>query len=198
MRKRFVNEAKIQAKFSHPNMVNIFNLIEQENNVFIIMEYIYGGTLEKYLKEKGVLTEEESVDFSLQVLSALQFMHSKGVVHRDMKPSNIMFTDTGAIKVADFGIAKIMNGATKHTKTGMIGSVDYVSPEQILGEKTSITTHIYSIGITLYKMVAGRAPFRGNSEYIVMQGHLKDRPVAPIKFNVIISKHLNKIILKFI
>jgi len=198
MRKRFINEARIQAKFSHPNMVNIFNLIEQDNNVFIVMEYIKGGTLEGHLMQKGVLSQDESLKISLQVLSALQFMHSKGVVHRDIKPSNIMFTDTGVVKVTDFGIAKVMNEATKHTKTGMLGSVAYVSPEQILGEKTSITTDIYSFGITLYKMVTGRAPFRGNSEFVVMQGHLKEKPISPIKFNNNISKSLNKIILKSI
>lgn len=198
MRKRFINEAKIQAKFSHPNMVNIFNLIEQDNNVFIVMEYINGGTLEGHLEQNGVLSQDESIKISLQVLSALQFMHSKGVVHRDIKPSNIMFTDTGVVKVTDFGIAKVMNEATKHTKTGMLGSVAYISPEQILGEKTSITTDIYSFGITLYKMVTGRAPFRGSSEYVVMQGHLKEKPISPIKFNNNISKSLNKIILKSI
>jgi serine/threonine protein kinase len=198
MRKRFINEAKIQAKFSHPNMVNIFNLIDQDNNVFIVMEYINGGTLEGHLEQNGVLSQDESIKISLQVLSALQFMHSKGVVHRDIKPSNIMFTDTGVVKVTDFGIAKVMNEATKHTKTGMLGSVAYVSPEQILGEKTSITTDIYSFGITLYKMVTGRAPFRGSSEYVVMQGHLKEKPISPIKFNNNISKSLNKIILKSI
>ena len=193
MRKRFINEAKIQAKFSHPNMVNIFNLIDQDNNVFIVMEYINGGTLEGHLEQNGVLSQDESIKISLQVLSALQFMHSKGVVHRDIKPSNIMFTDTGVVKVTDFGIAKVMNEATKNTKTGMLGSVAYVSPEQILGEKTSITTDIYSFGITLYKMVTGRAPFRGSSEFVVMQGHLKEKPISPIKFNNNISKSLNKI-----
>jgi serine/threonine protein kinase len=198
MRKRFVNEARIQAKFSHPNMVNIFNLIEQDSNVFIVMEYINGGTLEKHLERKGILSQDESTYISLQVLSALQFMHSKGVVHRDIKPSNIMFTDTGVVKVTDFGIAKVMNEATKHTKTGMLGSVVYVSPEQILGEKTSVTTDIYSFGITLYRMVTGRVPFRGNSEFVVMQGHLKEKPISPIKFNQNISKSLNKIILKSI
>ena len=198
MRKRFINEAKIQAKFSHPNMVNIFNLIEQDNNVFIVMEYINGGTLEGHLEQNGVLSQDESIKISLQVLSALQFMHSKGVVHRDIKPSNIMFTGTGVVKVTDFGIAKVMNETTKHTKTGMLGSVAYISPEQILGEKTSITTDIYSFGITLYKMVTGRAPFRGSSEYVVMQGHLKEKPTSPIKFNNNISKSLNKIILKSI
>lgn len=198
MRKRFINEARIQAKFSHPNLVNIFNLVERDSNVFIVMEYINGGTLEQYLENSNVLTEDESISISKQVLNALQFMHSKGVVHRDIKPSNIMFTEGGEVKVADFGIAKVMNEATKHTKTGMLGSVIYVSPEQILGEKTSIATDIYSFGITLYRMVTGRTPFRGNSEYKVMQGHLKEKPIPPIKFNSNISKSLNKIILKSI
>lgn len=198
MRKRFVNEAKIQAKFSHPNMVNIFNLIEQDNNIFIVMEYVNGQTLEKYIEAKGTLSQKESVEISHQVLNALQFMHSKGVVHRDIKPSNIMFTDTGVVKVTDFGIAKVMNENTKHTSTGMMGSVVYISPEQILGEKTSDSTDIYSFGITLYKMVTGMTPFRGNSEYIVMQGHLKDKPIAPIKYNENITKSLNNLILKSI
>jgi len=127
-RERFVKEAKIQAKFSHPNVVNIFNYIDDGKDVFIVMEYVNGQTLDQKLKNEGTISEDEAITISIPVLEALEFMHSNGVVHRDIKPSNIMITNTGLVKVTDFGIAKIVDEKTKQTKTGMVGSLYYISP----------------------------------------------------------------------
>jgi len=109
MKKRFLNEARIQAKFTHPNVVNILNFFEESNRAYLVMEYINGETLESVLKRRGTLQLEEALEISYAVISALVFMHSKGVIHRDIKPSNIMFTEEGTVKVTDFGIAKSLN-----------------------------------------------------------------------------------------
>ncbi len=198
MRRRFLNEARIQARFTHPNVVNILNFFEEGKRAYLVMEFINGETLETVLRRRGILQIEEALQISYSVISALVFMHSKGVIHRDIKPSNIMFTEDGTVKVTDFGIAKSLNESTKHTKTGIVGSVDYVSPEQILGEQTTPATDIYSFGITLYKMVTGRTPFKGDTEYSIMKSRLEDKPIPPNSYNPLISKSLNNVILKAI
>ncbi len=195
MRKRFVKEAKIQARFTHPNVVNILNCLEDEANIFLVMECVNGETLENKLKREGSLTPENSVSISLGVLEALGFMHSEGVVHRDIKPGNIMFTEDMVVKVTDFGIAKVI-GEESQTKTSMVGTFRYMSPEQILGEETTMASDIYSFGITLYEMVTGRVPFRGDSEYKIMKGHLEERPIPPWEINGNVPKKLGRVILK--
>jgi len=196
-RKRFVKEAKIQAKFSHPNVVNIFNYLDEGEDVYIVMEYVNGQTLEQKLKSEGAISEKEAISISIPVLEALDFMHSNGVIHRDIKPSNIMITNTGLIKVTDFGIAKILDENTQHTKTGMVGSLYYISPEQILGEETSAATDVYSYGVTLFHMITGKALFEG-TEYAVMRGHLEGNPIPPWELNSKVSKNLGRVVLKAI
>jgi len=198
MRKRFINEARIQAKFSHPNVVNVLNFFEIDNKAYLVMEFVEGDTLEKMLQRKGILQIDEALNISYSVLNALMFMHSKGVIHRDIKPANIMFTKSKVVKVADFGIAKSVDEKTKHTKTGMLGSVMYLTPEQILGEQISASTDIYSFGITLYKMLTGRTPFTSKSEFEIMKSHLEQQPAQPNEYNDYISKSLSKVILKSI
>jgi len=196
MRDRFVREAKIQVKLSHPNVVNILNYLEEGGEVFLIMEYVNGETLESRLKRVGTFQIEKAIPICLKVLEALDFMHSKGVIHRDIKPSNIMFTDSGVVKVTDFGIAKVL-GEKGHTRTGMrIGTLWYMSPEQIRGEEATIASDIYSFGVTLYQMVTGRVPFSGDSEYTIMKGHLEERPIPPWEINGNVSKELGRVILK--
>jgi serine/threonine protein kinase len=195
MRERFFKEAKIQAKFSHPNVVNILNYLEDGENIFLVMEYVNGETIENWLKRDGKLPIEKAITTSLSVLEALDFMHSKGIVHRDIKPSNIMFTDKGHVKVTDFGIAKVI-GEKGHTKTGITGTYRYMSPEQILGEETGVTSDIYSFGITLYEMVTGMVPFSGDSEYKIMKGHLEDQPLPPWEINSKVSEEVGSVILK--
>ncbi|HSE83859.1 MAG TPA: serine/threonine-protein kinase [Thermodesulfobacteriota bacterium] len=197
MRSRFFKEAKIQAKFSHPNVVNILNYLENDGNIYLVMEYINGETLESYLKREGKLTVEKAASVSMNILDALDFMHSKGVIHRDIKPSNVMFTEGGIVKVMDFGVAKVA-GENGQTRTGMVGSFLYISPEQILGEEASAQSDIYSFGITFYQMVTGRVPFNGDSEYKIMKAHLEEKPAIPWVINSNISKEIGKVILKAI
>lgn len=196
MQERFVREAKIQVKLSHPNVVNILNYLEDGGDVFLIMEYINGETLEHRLKSSGAFPVEKAVRISLKVLEALEFMHSKGIVHRDIKPSNIMFTDSGVVKVTDFGISKVI-GERGQTRTGMrIGTLWYMSPEQIRGEEATTVSDIYSFGITFYQMVTGGIPFSGDSEYTIMKGHLEQKPLPPWKINANVSKQVGRVILK--
>lgn len=196
MRDRFIHEAKTQAKISHPNVVNVFNYVEDDGNLFLVMEYIRGETLENRLKRAGKLPNARAVCIS--VLSALDFMHARGIIHRDIKPGNIMFLEDGSVKVMDFGIAKVA-GEKGQTKTGMrLGTLWYMSPEQIRGEEASVSSDLYSVGVTLYQMATSRVPFGGDSEYQVMKAHLEDRPVPPWDIDGTISRDMGRIILKAI
>lgn len=195
MQDRFIKEARIQAKFSHPNIVDVLNYIEEGDDKFLVLEYIDGKTLEEQLRNSGHLSIEESIYISKQILKALEFLHAKGVVHRDVKPSNIMFDKNGVVKVTDFGTAKLL-GDIKNTKTGLVGSYAYMSPEQISGDEVTEKSDIYSFGVTLYRMVTGKLPFEFESEYKVMKGHLEQKPAPPWIINKDIPTSLGKLILK--
>jgi serine/threonine protein kinase len=199
MKERFINEAKIQARLSHPNVVNILNYLEEAGNVFLVMEFIRGETLEKMLIRKAdALAMEEAIMTSYQVLDALAFMHSKGVIHRDIKPSNIMLAEDGRVKVTDFGIAKV-TGEKGYTKTGVkIGTMWYMSPEVIKGQEATALSDIYSFGITLFQMVTGRVPFTGDSEYTIMKAHLEEEPPSPWEINPLVPREMGKIVFRAI
>ena len=197
MKSKFLSEAKIQAQLLHPNVVNIMNFIEEDDETYLIMEYIDGETLEELLTRRNKLPIEEALSISRGILSALNYMHSKGLAHRDIKPSNIMFNKEGVVKVTDFGITKII-GDDKNTKSGLVGSYTYMSPEHILGEDVGIESDIYSFGITLYRMVTGQVPFKGNTEYAIMKGHLENPRVPPWIINPELPRKLGKVILKSI
>ena len=148
LRERFINEAKIQAKLSHPNVIKTLNYLEQDGSIFLVMEYVNGETLDVLLKKIGTMPLERAVAIFLGVLDAIEFMHSKGIIHRDIKPANIMLAYDCFVKVMDFGIAKIM-GEKGKTRVGIrIGTLWYMSPEQIRGEEATALTDIYSLGIT--------------------------------------------------
>ena len=197
MKSKFLSEAKIQAQLSHPNVVNIMNYIEDEDETFLIMEYIDGETLEDMLQRKTKLPIDQALSISRGILSALSYMHSKGLAHRDIKPSNIMFNKEGVVKVTDFGIAKLI-GDDKNTKSGLIGSYTYMSPEQILGEDVGVESDLYSFGITLFRMVTGQVPFKGNTEYAIMKGHLEGPRIPPWILNPEINRKIGKVIQKTI
>jgi serine/threonine protein kinase len=195
-RERFVKEAKIQARLSHPNVVKTLNFIENDHTVMMVMEYVNGETLDVLLRKVGVLPPQRALAILESMLEALDFMHSKGIVHRDIKPANIMVSYEGFVKVMDFGIAKML-GDNSRTKTGVrIGTLWYMSPEQIRGEQATVHSDIYSVGVTLYQMVTGMVPFDGDTEFEIMKGHIERNPVAPWKINKELDREIGNVILR--
>lgn len=195
VRTRFINEAKIQASLSHPNVIKVLNYLEQDETVFLIMEYINGETLDVLIKKAGALPVDQATTIFSSVLEAVAFMHAKGIVHRDIKPANIMISYDGFVKVMDFGIARTM-GESGKTQAGIrMGTLWYMSPEQIRGEDATVSSDIYALGATLYQMVTGQVPFSGSLEFDIMKGHLEKPPQPPWQINNGITKELGEIIL---
>ncbi len=170
---RFKIEAKNQAKLSHPNIVTVYGFIEYKNLLGIVMEYVEGESLDKIVYKNKRLNLGDSVYILKQVLSGIGYAHSRGFIHRDIKPSNIILNTEGVAKIMDFGISKSLF-QTSFTKTGAkIGTIYYMSPEQIRGQQVTHHSDIYSLGCTLFEMLNGNPPFDSDSEYEVMEGHLK-------------------------
>ncbi len=181
---RFEREAKILQQFRHPNIVRFLGYGKYRGTYYIAMEFIQGGTLEKYLNEVGPLPWREVVDLAIQVCDALHYAHERGVVHRDLKPSNLMVTDDRKVKLTDFGIAKDLD-ATSLTATGRtLGTAAYMAPEQIRGTPAvSHKTDLYALGVVLYQLLVGKAPFDGTSPVVLMHCHLNEpvpRPSAKV------------------
>ncbi|GEM_PF-2068636 len=198
MRARFIREAKIQARLNHPNVVNVHNLIEYKGRLLLVMEFVEGRTLDEIIQERGALPYTEAVRITRQVLDALAFMHSKGVIHRDLKPGNIMITSDGHVKVTDFGIAKATT-EQGHTRAGVrLGTLWYMSPEQIRGKGVDARSDLYAMGVTLFQMVTGKLPFFGNSDYEIMKAHTETPPPDPKNIKKDIPKPLAVVILKFL
>ena len=192
---RFLREIKVLAMLEHPNIAQLRTAVRAENQLLMVMEFVEGSTLEQRLRQ-GPLPLAQALDYAAQMLSALDFAHARGVVHRDIKPANMMLTPSGVIKLMDFGIAK---AAADHklTMTGMtMGSVYYMSPEQIQGVATlDGRADIYSAGVTLYELVTGKRPFDGESQYSIMAAHLEKTPVPPITLDPRLPQSLNDAIL---
>ena len=178
--RRFKNESKAISILSHPNIVKVYDVSVTDKLQYIVMEYVDGITLKEYLKQRGgALTWKETVHFATQILSALQHAHSKGIIHRDVKPQNIMLLADGSIKMMDFGIARFSRAQSQTVSDKAIGSVHYISPEQAKGERTDARTDIYSVGVMLYEMLSGRLPFDGDGavSIAIME---KPKPLAEI------------------
>ena len=185
--RRFKNESKAISILSHPNIVKVYDVSVTDRLQYIVMEYVDGITLKEYLKQRGgALTWKETVHFATQVLSALQHAHSKGIIHRDVKPQNIMLLADGSIKMMDFGIARFSRAQSQTVSDKAIGSVHYISPEQAKGDKTDARTDIYSVGVMLYEMLSGKLPFDGDGavSIAIMQISDKDKPLAQVAPNV--------------
>ena len=185
--RRFKNESKAISILDHPNIVKVYDVSVTDQLQYIVMEYIDGITLKEYLKQRGgALTWKEVVHFATQVLSALDHAHSKGIVHRDVKPQNIMLQADGSIKMMDFGIARFSRAQSQTISDKAIGSVHYISPEQAKGDRTDARTDIYSVGVMLYEMLSGKLPFDGTGtvSIAIMQISEKPKPLAEVAPNV--------------
>lgn len=174
--RRFKNESKAIAVLSHPNIVKVYDVSFGEKLKYIVMEYMDGITLKEYIQKQKVITWNDAVFFTTQILRALQHAHDKGIVHRDIKPQNIILLPTGNIKVADFGIARFSRNETRTLTENAIGSVHYISPEQAKGELTDARADIYSLGVVLYEMLAGKLPFEADSAVSVALMQLQKDP----------------------
>lgn len=194
--RRFRNESKAIAVLSHPNIVKIYDVGFSEKIQYIVMEYIDGITLKEYIEEERVLTWKDTVHFVIQILRALQHAHDKGIVHRDIKPQNIMMFTDGTIKVMDFGIAKFAREDGKTATDQAIGSVHYISPEQASGNVTDAKSDIYSVGAMMYEMLTGRKPFDSDNPVAIAVMHMHDIPERPKAVNSDIPDGLEEIVLR--
>lgn len=193
---RFLREIKTQASLEHPNIAGLHTALRIDNQLLMFMEFVEGVTLEQRLKNEGPLPVEQAVDYISQALSALEYAHKHGVIHRDIKPANMMLTPAGRIKLMDFGIAK-GSGDQRLTMTGTtMGSLYYMSPEQIQGAAhIDSRADLYSLGVSLYELVTGKRPFDGDSQFAIMSAHLEKTPVPPVELDPRLPKPLNDAIL---
>ncbi len=177
--RRFINESKAVAMLNHSNIVKIVDVSVKTDHKFIVMEYIKGITLRDYMNKKVKLGWQEATAFIAQILRALDHAHMKGVIHRDIKPQNIMVMEGGVIKVADFGIAKIPNAETVTMVDHAVGTIYYISPEQAKGKKIDARSDLYSLGVMFYEMVTGELPFMAENSYAIMHKHINEAPRPP-------------------
>nr|WP_325182503.1 Stk1 family PASTA domain-containing Ser/Thr kinase [uncultured Oscillibacter sp.] len=194
-RRRFNAESQAVAQLSHPNIVSVYDVSRGGDTEYIVMELIDGITLKQYMEKRGQLNWRESLHFITQILRGLSHAHSRGIVHRDIKPQNVMVLRDGSVKVADFGIACLENSAQTLTQEAL-GSVHYISPEQARGERTDARSDIYSAGVVMYEMLTGRLPFEGDSAVSVAIQHLSSVPLAPRELNPEIPAQLELICMK--
>lgn len=193
---RFINESKAVLMLSHPNIVKIFDVSVKGEYKYIVMEYIDGITLKAYMQRKGTLSVKETIAYSIQILRALEHAHLGGVVHRDIKPQNIMLLRSGQIKVTDFGIAKLPDAKTLTATDKAIGTVYYISPEQAAGEKgIDRRTDLYSVGVLMYEMITGKLPFDGENPVSIALKQISEEPKPPRELNPDIPEGLEQIIL---
>lgn len=192
--KRFIREAQAAAKLSHPNIVDVYDVDQDRGHWFIVMELIEGMTLKQYIQSKGRLSSTECIGISLQAADALNTAHRAGIIHRDIKPDNIIITTNGNVKISDFGIARMQSSDTMTVDA--CGSVYYSSPEQVRGGYSDQRTDIYSLGVTMYEMCTGKLPFVGKSVVEIAMHHMEGNVIAPKDMYGDISSRLNLIILK--
>ncbi len=194
--KRFNTEAQSAARLTHPNIVSVFDVGQEYNIYYIVMELIQGKTLKQIISEDGALPWKWTVNIAIQICSALEMAHKNGIVHRDIKPHNIIITEDGIAKVTDFGIAKAVSNSTITAFGTTIGSVHYFSPEHARGGYTDAKSDLYSLGIVMYEMVTGRVPFDADTPVSVALKHMQEEPIEPIRLNSKIPEAVNQIILK--
>jgi serine/threonine protein kinase len=179
---RFLREIKLMANLNHPNIAALRTAFTGDNQLVMIMEYVEGTDLAARL-EHGPIAPADAVNYIQQVLSALSYAHQQHIIHRDIKPSNMMLTPQGVVKLMDFGIARA-GEERSITMTGTtLGSLGYMSPEQVKGEPTDARSDLYSVGVSLYEMVTGQRPFQASSDYSIMAAHVKETPKPPVELH---------------
>ena len=194
-RRRFHAESQAVAMLSHPNIMSVYDVSTTDEADYIVMELIDGITLKQYMEKKGVLNWKETLHFGMQIAKALEHAHSRGIVHRDIKPHNVMVLKNGSVKVTDFGIARIMSAGNTLTKEAL-GSVHYISPEQAKGGRVDARSDLYSLGVVMYEMMTGRPPYDGESPVAVAIQHINATPPMPSVLNPNIPGGLEQIIMK--
>ncbi len=195
-RRRFQDESQAVAMLSHPNIVSVYDVSHSSDTEYIVMELIDGITLKQYMQQKGALPWREALHFITQIMKALSHAHSRGIIHRDIKPQNIMILRDGTVKVADFGIARLVSSTQSTLTQEALGSVHYISPEQAKGSHIDARSDIYSAGVVLYEMLTGRLPFEGDSPVAVAIQHISSVPLSPRELNPDIQEGLEAIVMK--
>ena len=194
--KRFNAEAQSAARLTHPNIVSVYDVGQEYNIYYIVMELIQGKTLKQIIDEDGFLSWKWSINIAIQIASALEMAHKNNIVHRDIKPHNIMITEDGVAKVTDFGIAKAVSNSTITAFGTTLGSVHYFSPEHARGGYTDAKSDLYSLGVVMYEMVTGKVPFDADTPVSIALKHMQEEPVEPIKINKNVPFAVNQIIMK--
>lgn len=193
-RRRFQAESQAVAMLSHPNIVSVYDVSRSDEVDYIVMELIDGLTLKQYMEQKGQLSWRETLHFASQIAKALEHAHSRGIIHRDIKPHNIMVLKDGSVKVADFGIARVSSSENTLTREAL-GSVHYISPEQAKGSRVDERTDLYSLGVAMYEMLTGRPPYDGETPVAVAIQHINSSPVPPSLLRADVPKGLEQIVL---
>jgi serine/threonine protein kinase len=187
---RFRSEAVTLAKLSHPNIATLFSLFRHGSDLIMVMEFVRGESLETIVQRRGRLSAEETIPFFCQALDGINHAHEVGIIHRDIKPSNMILTENGTLKVLDFGIARLL-GSSRMTRVGnIIGTLEYMSPEQVRGEETDARSDIYALGMMLYELLTGRLPFESENEFVLMKMQTEQMPAPPRSLNPDISPEL--------
>ncbi|HEX3558340.1 MAG TPA: protein kinase [Pyrinomonadaceae bacterium] len=195
---RFRSEAVTLAKLNHPNIATLFNFMRQGESFFMVLEFVRGSTLDNVIQQRGALPSEQAIPLFCQVLDGIQHAHDFGIIHRDIKPANMMLTEKGNLKVLDFGIARILGTARMTRQGNIIGTIEYMSPEQVRGFETDARSDIYSLGMLLYEMLTGRCPFDMQNEFELMKAQIEQYPVPPRQLNPAIPEVVEQAIWKAI
>lgn len=193
---RFHTEAIALAKLNHSNIATVYNFLNQDDDYFMVMEYVPGDTLARIIKSHGAVTIERATSLFLQALDAVAHAHEMGVIHRDIKPANILLSESGVLKLTDFGIARVIGTARITRRGSVVGTIEYMSPEQILGEEGDERSDIYSMGILLYEMLLGRVPFESDSEFELMKSQVEQLPPPPRTVSDHIPLQLEEVIMR--
>ena len=195
---RFRSEAVTLAKLNHPNIATLFSLFRHGAELFMVLEFVQGETIEDILQRRGAMSCDEAIPIFCQALNGLNYAHKLKIIHRDIKPSNMILTADNVVKILDFGIARLL-GSSRMTKVGnIIGTLEYMSPEQIRGEETDERSDIYGLGIMLYEILTGRLPFESENEFVLMKAHTEETPVLPRQLNPNIPIEIESAIVKAI